>query len=116
MEFLKFKFLIISYGAIIGTILRLLIKNIFLANIIGCFLLGFINKLNISNNKKLFVGFGICGSLTTFSSWILDLFLYLHNGLILKFLISVISFLSIGYLAICLGNFIARKLTFRINS
>ena len=60
-------FIIISVGAVPAAIMRWQIDQIFIVNAIGCFLLGFINSLPVSRRYKLMLGFGFCGSLTTFS-------------------------------------------------
>ena len=67
-------FYILSIGAVPAALIRWQIDQIFIANIIGCFLLGFINSLALSRRYKLIFGFGFCGSLTTFSGWSSQLF------------------------------------------
>ncbi len=78
---LKNKFFHISLGAIPGSIFRWQIDDIFIVNVIGCFLLGIINALPISGRYKLIFGFGFCGSLTTFSGWSFQLFKLISQGL-----------------------------------
>ena len=68
--------LFISIGAVPAALFRWKIDDIFAVNIIGCFLLGFINTLLIPRKYKLIFGFGFCGSLTTFSGWIADAFYF----------------------------------------
>ena len=46
-------FLLISLGAILGALFRWQIDEIFIVNLIGCFLLGFFNSLNISYKKLI---------------------------------------------------------------
>ena len=77
----KNKFFLISIGAVPGALFRWQIDDIFIVNIIGCFLLGMINSLPISSRYKLIFGFGFCGSLTTFSGWSFQLFQLISNGL-----------------------------------
>ena len=45
-------FFLISLGAILGALLRWQINEIFLVNLIGCFLLGFFNSLKNPNKKQ----------------------------------------------------------------
>ena len=104
------KFFIISIGSILGTLIRWKIDNIFFVNILGCFIFGFINNLQISKKFKLFFCFSFCGSLTTFSGWILDLFNIFNKRLYLLFLFRVILFLVIGYFALYLGYLISNNL------
>jgi len=103
-------FLLISLGSIIGSIARLGINNIFLANMIGCFFLGFINNINAKKKFKLFFCFSLCGSMTSFSSWLLDLFLLVQRGLYFKFMIDLFLFIIIGYFLYYLGYSFSRKL------
>ena len=104
------EFFIISIGSILGSLIRWKIDNIFFVNILGCFIFGFINNLQISKKFKLFFCFSFCGSLTTFSGWILDLFNIFNKRLYLLFLFKVILFLVIGYFALYLGYLISNNL------
>ena len=110
--FLKNNFFIISIGAIPGAILRWQIDQVFIVNIIGCFILGFINSLNISRRYKLIFGFGFCGSLTTFSGWSVQLFNLINQGSYKLFFLNSILMVMLGLLAISLGNLFAKKITY----
>jgi len=77
---LKFEFqelLLVAMGAVPGALLRWQLalhiddQNM-LANILGAGLLGFLAGLPVAPKRQLLVGIGFCGSLTTFSSWMLD--------------------------------------------
>ncbi len=103
-------FFLISIGAIPGALLRWQIDEIFLVNIIGCFLLGFFNSLNISRRYKLTLGVGLCGSMTTFSGWSFHLYKLLSQGLYKLFLLDSISIAIMGVFAIGLGHMFAMKL------
>ena len=105
-----FEFLLISAGSILGSLFRWKIDNIFFVNILGCLIFGFINNLQISRKMKLFFCFSFCGSLTTFSGWILDLLNILNNGLYLLFFIRVSLFLVIGYFAMYFGYYLSDNL------
>tara|TARA_B100000945_G_scaffold281297_1_gene248908 strand:+ start:736 stop:1077 length:342 start_codon:yes stop_codon:yes gene_type:complete len=103
-------FFLISIGAIPAAIFRWQIDEIFIVNIIGCFLLGFINKLTISRKYKLIFGFGFCGSLTTFSGWSFQIFELISKGFYKLFVFNLILTLLIGLLAVCLGHLFAKKI------
>ena len=103
-------FFLISIGAIPGALLRWQIDENFLVNIIGCFLLGFFNSLNISRRYKLTLGVGLCGSMTTFSGWSSDLYKLLSQGLYKLFFFHSISIVIMGLFATGLGHLLARKL------
>ena len=105
----KNSFFLISLGAVPASILRWQIDEIFIVNIIGCFLLGFINSLPISMNSKLIFGFGFCGSLTTFSGWTYQLYELIIKGSYKLFLLNSISTVMIGCFAVGLGDFLAKK-------
>ncbi len=109
-QYLMLEFTIISLGSIIGSILRWKINNLFLANILGCLIFGFVNNLKISKNYKLLICFSFCGSLTSFSTWIFDLFKLINKNAFLIFFYKICLFLIIGYLALYLGELVSRKL------
>ena len=103
-------FFIISIGALPAAMFRWQIDQIFIVNIIGCFLLGIINSLTISKRYKLIFGFGFCGSLTTFSGWSFKLFELLNLGLYKLFFLNSVLIVLLGLLAVGLGHFVAKKM------
>ena len=102
-------YFLISIGAAPAAIFRWQIDEIFIVNIIGCFILGFINTISIQRKYKLIFGFGFCGSLTTFSGWTAQLFELLSQGSFKLFFLNSISILLIGFCAVGLGHFLAKK-------
>ena len=108
--FKKNEFVMISIGAVPASIFRWQIDQIFIVNIIGCFLLGFINSLPISRRYKLIFSFGFCGSLTTFSGWSFQLFKLINQGLYKLFFLNSILIVLLGLCAVCLGHLIAKKI------
>ena len=105
----KNKFFLISIGAVPGALFRWQIDDVFIVNIIGCFLLGMINSFPISRRYKLIFGFGFCGSLTTFSGWSFQLFQLISQGLYKLFFLNSVLIVLIGFFAICLGDLFAKK-------
>ena len=103
-------FIIISVLSIPAVILRWQIDQILIVNIIGCFLLGFINSLTIPKKYKLIFGFGFCGSLTTFSGWSFQLFKLISQGFYKLFFLNSILMVMLGLLAVGLGNFFAKRI------
>jgi CrcB protein len=103
-------FFLISLGAILGALFRWQIDEILIVNLIGCFLLGFFNSLDILRRYKLTLCVGLCGSMTTFSGWSSHLYKLLNQGLYKLFLINSISLVFIGILAIGLGHIFAKRL------
>ena len=109
------KYFIITFGAILGSFIRWQIDNIFWINIFGCFLLGFTNKLKIQNNFKLFFGFSLAGSLTTFSSWLLELFLCLEKNSYFTFFKEIVYFLVFGFSSLIIGSYFGSLINSRMN-
>ena len=103
-------FFIISIGAIPAAIFRWQIDQIFIVNIIGCFLLGFINALSISRKYKLLFGFGFCGSLTTFSGFSFQMFKLIDQGFYILFVLNSIFMVLLGIFAVLLGHLLAKKI------
>tara|TARA_B100000965_G_C18944794_1_gene478831 strand:+ start:60 stop:404 length:345 start_codon:yes stop_codon:yes gene_type:complete len=101
---------IITIGSVPAALFRWQIDQIFVVNIIGCFLLGFINTLPISKKYKLIFGFGFCGSLTTFSGWTFQLFKLMEKGLYKLLLLNSILSLVVGLLAVGFGHLVSKKL------
>ena len=97
-------FYIIAIGAIPASIFRWKIDQILIVNIIGCFLLGFINSLSIHRKYKLLFGVGFCGSLTTFSGWSFQLFKLINQGFYKLFFLNSIVLVILGICAYGLGH------------
>ncbi len=110
MNFMNNNFICIAIGAVPAAILRWQIDNIFFVNIIGCFILGFINALSINRKLKLIFAFGFCGSLTTFSGWSFQLLNLLNQGFYKLFFFHSIILVLISFLAICLGHLCGKNL------
>ena len=108
--FKKNDFIIISIGAVPAAIFRWQIDQIFIVNLIGCFLLGLINSLPIARKYKLIFGFGYCGSLTTFSGWSFKLFELINKGFYKLFFFNSICLVMFGILAVLLGHLVAKRI------
>ena len=106
----KNTFFMISIGAIPGAIVRWQMDEIFIVNLIGCFLLGFFNSLSYAKRFKLILGIGFCGSLTTFTGWVFHLNNLLAQGLFRLFFIHSIFSVVIGIFAVGLGHIFAKKI------
>ena len=91
--------LLVGVGAVSGALLRWQValhlgdQNL-LVNVLGSTLLGLLAGLPAAPRRQLFLGIGFCGSLTTFSSWMMSSLELIHNGQLLA---------AVGLIAITLG-------------
>ncbi|AII42110.1 hypothetical protein KR100_01640 [Synechococcus sp. KORDI-100] len=77
--------LLVAAGAVPGALVRWQLADIvqdqhLLVNIVGASLLGFLMGLPFAPRRQLLLGVGLCGSATTFSSWMLAAIKYLSSG------------------------------------
>ena len=107
--------LLVALGAVPGALLRwqlalhLADQNL-VANTLGSALLGFVAGLPAAPRRQLLLGVGFCGSLTTFSSWMLDAVRQLGVGEI-KGAAGLIGLtLGLGLGAAALGFQLGRKI------
>ena len=77
--------LLVGAGAVPGALLRWQValhlgdQNL-LVNVLGAALLGLLAGLPAAPRRQLLIGIGFCGSLTTFSSWMLAAMKNLSSG------------------------------------
>ena len=69
--------LLVAVGAVPGAVLRWqlgvhLADQAVIANVVGALVLGLLAGLPVRPRRQLLVGIGFCGSLTTFSSWMVS--------------------------------------------
>jgi len=104
----------VALGAVPGALLRWQIALHFpdcnlVANVLGAGLLGWLAGLPPAPRRQLFLGIGFCGSLTTFSSWMLDAIRFLAAGL-WSDAFGLIGFtLGFGFGAAWLGFWLAQR-------
>jgi len=114
--------LIVGCGGFIGTVMRFLVSRYFqihvtslfpwgtfLANILGCLLIGIFYGLSEKGNLmspevRLFLTVGICGGFTTFSSLSNDAFLMLRQQEWLRFAFYTSFSFFLGLLAVYAGR------------
>mgnify|MGYP002701135261 CR=1 FL=1 len=77
--------LLVGLGAVPGALLRWQVSlhwadRHVLVNVVGAALLGLLAGLPAAPRRQLLVGIGFCGSLTTFSSWMLDAMQLISTG------------------------------------
>ena len=107
--------LLVGMGAVPGALVRwqlaqhLADQNL-LANVLGAALLGLLAGLPAAPRRQLLLGIGFCGSLTTFSSWMLDAVRLLAHGDVLAAVGLVGLTLGLGLGAAALGLQLGRRL------
>jgi len=107
--------LFVGLGAVPGALLRwqlalhLADLNL-LANVLGAALLGLLAGLPAAPRRQLLLGIGFCGSLTTFSSWMLDAVRRLAAGDVAAAVGLVGLTLGLGLGAAALGFQLGRRL------
>jgi len=71
----------VALGAIPGALLRWALASTTLANTLGCFVVGASGLLGSPPARRtLVLGIGFAGSLTTFSTWVLELLKLTRGG------------------------------------
>ncbi|MDC3170767.1 CrcB family protein [Prochlorococcus sp. AH-716-E13] len=110
-------------GSTFGLIVRMFIKdiskkrklyffnNVLISNILAALFLGIFVALNITNkNLVLFYSVGFLGCLSTFSSFIYQLFNLIQKRKYLSLLINYVEFLVLPFSFFCLGYFVTLHL------
>ena len=106
---------LVAVGAVPGALLRWQVAlhwadRHVLVNVLGAALLGYLAGLPAAPRRQLLVGIGFCGSLTTFSSWMLDAMQLISAGQIAEALGLIGLTLGLGVGAAALGFLIGRRL------
>tara|TARA_Y100001968_G_scaffold87413_1_gene78385 strand:+ start:4073 stop:4456 length:384 start_codon:yes stop_codon:yes gene_type:complete len=103
-------FLIIALGAVPGALIRWQINNNLLVNFLGSLILGFVIGARVKLPAKLLIGVGFCGSVTTFSGWVIKCFHLLIIGNFLEAIIFIILSLLAGLIAAYIGFFMGERM------
>ena len=109
---------LVALGAVPGAVMRWQIgshlhDNDVLVNVLGAFILGWLVGLPLRPRRQLLVGIGFCGSLTTFSSWMVNCVSFISQGDWPAALGLMGLTLGLGLGAAALGVFIGRSLVRR---
>ena len=78
--------------------------------VLGAALLGYLAGLPAAPRRQLLVGIGFCGSLTTFSSWMVDAMQLISTGQIAEALGLIGFTLGLGMGAAALGFWLGQRL------
>ena len=106
--------LLVSLGAVPGALLRWqvalhLSDRSVVVNVVGAALLGLLAGLPAGPRRQLLVGIGFCGSLTTFSSWMLDAMHLISAGRVIEASGLMGLTLGLGLGAAALGFWIGQR-------
>ena len=109
---------LVALGAVPGAVMRWQIASHFhdkdlIVNVLGAFILGWLVGLPLRPKRQLLVGIGFCGSLTTFSSWMVHCVTFIAQGEWLSALGLIGLTLGLGLGAAALGVFVGRSLVRR---
>ena len=106
---------LVALGAVPGALLRWQVAlhcsgRHVLVNVLGAALLGLLAGLPAAPRRQLLIGIGFCGSLTTFSSWMLEAVQLISSGKILEALGLIGLTLGLGVGAAALGFWLGQRL------
>ena len=106
--------LLVGLGAVPGALLRWQVSlhwadRHVLVNVVGAALLGLLAGLPAAPRRQLLVGIGFCGSLTTFSSWMLDAMRLISAGRVIEASGLMGLTLGLGLGAAALGLWIGQR-------
>ena len=106
---------LVALGAVPGALLRWQVAlhwsdRHVLVNVVGAALLGYLAGLAPARRRQLLIGIGFCGSLTTFSSWMLDAMQLISAGQIAEGLGLIGLTLGLGLGAAALGFWLGQRL------
>ena len=109
---------LVALGTVPGAVMRWQIgihlhDNNVIVNVLGAFILGWLVGLPLRPRRQLLVGIGFCGSLTTFSSWMVSCVSFIAQGDWLAALGLIGLALGLGLGAAALGVFVGRSLVRR---
>ena len=105
---------LVALGAVPGALLRWQVElhwadRHVLVNVLGAALLGLLAGLPAAPRRQLLVGIGFCGSLTTFSSWMVDAMQLISVGRVIEALGLMGLTLGLGLGAAALGFWIGQR-------
>ena len=109
---------LVALGAVPGAVMRWQIASHFhdndvIVNVLGAFILGWLVGLPLRTKRQLLIGIGFCGSLTTFSSWMVHCVTFIAQGNWLAALGLIGLTLGLGLGAAALGVVVGRSLVRR---
>ena len=110
-----YELLLVAIGAVPGALLRWQVAvhlqdRDVLVNVLGAALLGLLAGLPFAPRRQLLIGIGFCGSVTTFSSWMMNAVKLISAGQWPEALALVAITLGLGLGAAAFSFVLARRL------
>lgn len=102
-------FLLVGLGAALGALIRWIVDDSFLVNILGSVLLGLFFGLKVDLKLQLLLGVGFCGALTTFSGFLLTCLRMIHDEAFLKAFNLISITMALGIFSCFIGFSIGRQ-------
>ena len=108
--------LFVALGAVPGAVMRWQVTghlhdNNVVVNVFGAFILGLLAGLPLRPRRQFFIGIGFCGSLTTFSSWMVSCVVMISRTEWLSALGLIGVTLGLGLGAAGLGAWLGRTMS-----
>ena len=100
----------VAFGAVPGALIRWQAHNDLVVNVVGAAILGLLVGLPFRARRQLLLGVGFWGSLTTFSSWMVDCVVMIAMGAWLPVLRLIGLTLGLGLGAAGLGFWVGRQI------
>ena len=100
------KLILLALGAVPGAIVCFRLNNSLLVNIFGAACLGLLMGLRCRNSFNLLLGIGFCGSLTTFSGWMLECYKLIAKGAFIHSFKLIFLVLFLGLIALAIGLYL----------
>ena len=102
---------LVALGAVPGALLRWGMGSTLSANLLGCLVMGLVLAVSARRPAVMLgMGVGFCGSLTTFSTWMLELTRALQAGRLSDALASLLIPLAGGLLLTAIGYRLGQRL------
>ncbi len=106
----RIDFLFVALGAVPGAIIRWQLGNHIVPNLVGAAVFGFLASISLKQRPQLLIGAGFCGSLTTFSGWLLSCIKLIEIGDYFSAFKLLFLTMIFGLIAVYLGFSLGKKL------
>ena len=120
--------MVVGVGGFVGAVARYLLSGLihrnvdssfpwgtFTVNVVGCFLIGCLmymveNRLNVSDQMRLFLGIGVLGAFTTFATFSQEIIDLMRSGQNWLALANVLFSVGLGVIALWFGYMLLKRI------